>query len=205
MMGFSRLKRLSLPVALLLAAPAFAQHQRGKVGGLGGLTFSNDPERDFPRAGTLNGFIGVRFGDNLSLEAGFNFARVAREFTGGGPPVTDSTPIEEPRELVRRTDYGLDGTLVINLGRRSQLHPFLLGGAGIRRTEELTSLRPDALSPPASTESGVEYRPTLHFGAGMDLYFMYNVAGRIEARYYFPDFKNEQRQLRLLFGGTFFF
>lgn len=201
----SRSTRLALVLALFAVSPALAQQQRGKIGGLGGITWNSDPERDLPWAGTVGGFIGLRFNDNVSLEAGFTFARITQEFTTGGQQVTENTPIQAERLLVRRTDYGLDGTLVVNFGRRKPLHPFLLGGGGIRRTDELSSFRPDATSAPSATESTVEYRPTAHFGGGLDIYFMYNVSARAEARYYFPDFKNELRYLHLLFGATFYF
>ena len=205
MILLSRSKRLALVLALSAASPALAQPQRGKVGGLGGISWPADPERDLPWVGTVGGFIGLRFNDNVSLETAFTFGRITREFLLDGQQVTETTPVTLERLALRRTDYGLDGTLVVNFGRRAQLHPYVLGGGGILRTDQIASLRPDAASIPTSTTSTVQYRPTVHFGGGLDIYFMYNVSARVEGRYSFPDFKTDLRYLRLLFGATYYF
>jgi hypothetical protein len=192
---------------LLLSAvprPAPAQVQRFKVGGGGGLGWARDLELDFGRAGTAASFIGIRFNDSVSLEGGFWFSRTTRLFTASGQRFDETTIPEEDILQIVRTDYSLETSLVVNLGRRAPLHPFLLVGAGAirRETQRTTEATPEI---PAVITQAVENLKSAHFGAGLDIYFLHNVSARVEARLHFPEFKNELRILRLVFGGTFYF
>ena len=49
-----------------------------------------------------------------------------------------------------------------------------------------------------------EYEPTGHVGGGFDLYFMYNLAARVEFRQWLPT-STEKRTRMFFFAATYFF
>lgn len=182
-----------------------AERERFKLGGGGGIGFPSDPDLDLPSAGTFGGFVGYRFNDNWSIEGGFYFARFNSLFLADGTPVDQNATFDENRISSRRSSYSAEGTLIINIGRRKQLHPFLLVGAGASRRENQSVV----LSPGATTVPPIrrlaDFVPTGHFGAGFDVYFLYNVSARAELRYTLPNFDNSLRSIRFIFGATYSF
>ena len=50
----------------------------------------------------------------------------------------------------------------------------------------------------------VEYEAAAHFGGGVEIYFLYNVAARVEYRIYIPQ-SFDQYTRQFFFGATYFF
>jgi len=205
MLKVSRLFASAVTVLSLVERVEAAPRERFKLGGGAGLSFLSDPVLDLPMTPTFGGFIGYRVSDNVSLEGGIYYATFRRTFTLDGSPVDENTPVTNDLLSQQRSDYNLEATLIINLGRRKQFHPFLLGGGGAVRSTANTALsQPGVTTPPTITIDRTQV-PSVHFGGGFDLYFLYNVAARTELRYTLPDFKYSYRSIRFIFGGTFFF
>jgi opacity protein-like surface antigen len=193
------------------AAHVEAQTQRFKLGGGAGFATLVDPEVDNGRTAIVGGFLGFRFNDNVSLEGGFNFVRSNRVFDAEGNPVDQNQALPAYRFETNR--YHADGTFVFHIGRRQPFHPFLLGGGGVvRRDEKRTDITftfdPDTGLPSGQTTEVVldttDYEITGHVGAGFDLYFLYNLAARVEFRQWLPT-TFEKRTRAFFFAATYFF
>lgn len=200
--------------ALLLGwgSLAEAQKQHFKLSGGAGFAFFKSPDVDSGRSPYVGGSLGFRFSDNLSLEGGFSFARSARQFDANGVRVDQTQTIPVYRfEAIR---YHLDGTLLFHLGRRQPFQPYVFAGAGLERTDEkrtdLTFFFDEngnlANVPPEEKVvfDSVSYRPAGHFGGGFDLYFLYNLAARVEFRLYVPQDTALQTRV-FFFAASYYF
>lgn len=188
-----------------------AQEQRFTLGGGAGLATLQNPEIDHGRTALVGGFFGLRFNDNVALEAGFNFARSNRVFDEENNPVDQSQTLPSFRFQTNR--YHVDGTFVYHIGRREPFHPFVLGGGGVvRRDEKRTDITftfdPNTGAILTQTTEVVfnnsEYELTGHVGAGFDLYFLYNLAARVEFRQWLPT-TWDKRTRTFFFAAHYFF
>ncbi len=187
--------------------PAEAQRQRFVLWGGAGLSTFYHPELSLSRAGTVGGFIGLRFNDNLSVEGGVSWARSDRRFAEDNIPIEDANLL--PAFEFKTTRYHLDGAFVYHIGRRQPFNPYVLGGAGmVRREERRTDFEfdPETLELVGQTLvlDTVETEPAFFAGAGFDLYFKYNLAARVEFRWWFP-MDTDRGSRMFLFGGSYFF
>lgn len=203
-------------VALMLffggSSAARAQHQRFRLTGGAGFASLKNPEVEHGRTAYVGGSLGYRFNDNFSLEGGFSFARSDRQFDKNGVPVDQVQAI--PAYRFETTRYHLDGTFLLHIGRRQPFHPYLFAGAGLERSDEK---RTDLTfffdqngnvinTPPTETVvfDTSAYRPEGHLGAGFDLYFLYNLAARVEFRLYLPQ-DTSLRTRVFFFGASYYF
>lgn len=192
---------------------AEAQQQRFKLSGGAGFAQLKNPEVQHGRSSVVGGSLGFRFNDNLSLEAGFSFTRSNRQFDVNGEPITQGQSIV-PAYRFEAIRYHLDGTFLFHIGRREPFHPYVFAGAGLERTDEkqtdLTFHFDDngALLPIPPDQKVVldttSYQPAGHFGAGFDLYFLYNLAARAEFRLYVPQDVAKRTRV-FFFGANFYF
>jgi hypothetical protein len=192
---------------------AMAQaQQRFRLGGGAGLAVLYHPEVEHGHTAVVGGSLGFRFNDNFSVEAGFSFARSDRFFDLLGNPVDETRGI--PDYEFDATRYHLDGSFLYHIGRREPFHPFVIAGGGLERRDEkrtdiTVSLDENNVIIPGSRIDEVvldttEYEPTVHFGGGCDIYFLYNVSARIEFRWWLP--QNMDKTTRMFFfGATYYF
>ena len=190
---------------------AEAQRQKFKLGGGAGFAFMSDPEINLGSTATVGGFFGVRFTDNVSVEAGFAWMRSNRVFAESGIPV-DDTP-DTPSFRFESNRYHLDGTFVWNVGRRQPFHPFLLAGGGVRRRDEKRTEftfepDPDTGVPILISQDvvldGSTYEFMGHVGLGAEIYFMYNLAARAEWRLWAPQ-DWDRKDHMFFFAASFYF
>jgi hypothetical protein len=171
----------------------------------------SNPDIDHGRSVVVGGSLGFRLNDNFSVEGGFSFARSNRSFTEEGQPIDEAQTLPSFRFETNRLHY--DGTLLIHLGRRQPFHPFVYAGAGLvqrfeKRIDIEFTLEPDTRIVQDRTEeilfdeSELEFAG--HVGAGFDLYFLYNLAARVEFRQWIPQ-TSERRTRMFLFGAAFYF
>jgi Outer membrane protein beta-barrel domain len=203
---------LSLLLLLGLCPRAEAQRQRFKLSGGAGLAVLQNPDVEHGRTAYIGGSLGFRFTDNLSLEGGFSFARSDRQFDVNDVPVDKVQAI--PAYRFEATRYHLDGTFLFHIGRRQPFNPYLFAGAGLERSDErrtdltFTFDENGTIVNAPPTESVVldtsTYRPAGHFGAGFDLYFLYNLAARVEFRLYVPQ-DTSLRTRAFFFGASYYF
>ena len=188
-----------------------AQRQKYKIGGGAGFANLKHPDLDLGSTAVIGGFFGFRFNDNLSLETNFSFVRSNRVFAETGIPV-DNVP-DQPAFRFQTNRYHLDEVFVLNIGRRQPFHPFVYGGGGvIRRDEKRTDFTferdPDTgqsnLVSQEVTLNRSEYEPAGLAGAGVEFYFMYNVAARAEFRVWFPQ-SPDKRDRMFFFAASYFF
>ena len=203
----------ALVTALLLfglGSMADAQQQRLKLSGGAGFAVLKNPYVDIGRTAFFGAALGYRFNDNLSIEGGMFAARASREFAIDDVPVDQVQAI--PAYRFEATRYFLNGTFLYHIGRRQPFFPYVFAGAGLQRTDEqrtdLTFVFDSNNNIVASTETIAfrtsSYHPVGHFGAGFDLYFLYNVAARVEFRLYVPQ-DTSQRTRVFFFGASYFF
>lgn len=191
---------------------AEAQRQLFKLSGGAGFAFFKSPDVQLGRNALVGGSLGFRFNDNLSIEGGFSFARSSRQYDANGVVITQGQTI--PAYRFATTRYELDGTFLFHIGRRQPFHPFLAAGAGLERTDEkrtdLTFFFDDkgnVINMPPTEEVVLDtrsYQPAGHFGAGFDLYFLYNLAARVEFRLYVPQDTSKTTRA-FFFGANFYF
>jgi hypothetical protein len=185
--------------------------QRFRVGGGAGFAVLYNPEVEHGRTAVVGGNLGFRFNDNITLETGFSFARSQRQFDALNNPV-DETQSTIPVYQFEGNRYHLDGSFLFHFGRRKPFHPYFIAGGGIeRRDEKRTDFEytfgenNEILD---RTEEVVldtsEYLPTGHLGAGFDMYFLYNVAARVEFRWWIPNDTDKTTRM-FFFGASYFF
>ena len=201
---------VSILYALAATHSAEAQGHKFKLGGGAGFANLKDPELNLGRTFVVGGFFGLRFNDNFSLETGFNLARSNRVYAEDGVPVDDVPALPAFRFQTDR--YQVDGTFVYNIGRRQPFHPYILAGGGfVRRSKMRTDLvfepdenDQDMLVSSEVTLDSAEYEAVAHVGGGVEIYFLYNVAARVEYRWYIPQ-SFDQYTRQFFFGATYFF
>ncbi|MGH9319030.1 MAG: outer membrane beta-barrel protein [Vicinamibacteria bacterium] len=185
--------------------------QRFRLGGGAGFAVLKNPEIDHGRTAVVGGALGFRFNDNFSLEGGFSFARSDRQFDELGVPI-DQSQGAIPTFQFEANRYHLDGTFMIHLGRRQPFHPYVLAGGGLERSDEKRTnftytLGEDNVILDRQEEVVLDtsdYQPAGHVGAGFDLYFLYNVAARVEFRLWLPQ-DMDKRTRMFFFGASYYF
>jgi hypothetical protein len=199
--------------ALVLLGPGILTleaQQRFRIGGGAGFAVLYNPDVDHGRTADVGGSLGFRFNDNFSFETGFHFARSDRQFDVTDTPIDQSQALPEYQFIGTR--YHLDGSFLYHFGRRVPFHPYVIAGGGLERVDEKRTdftfvLGENNVVISRSEEvvlDTTEYHPTFHFGGGFDLYFLYNVAARIEFRWWIP--KDTDRTTRMFFfGATYYF
>jgi hypothetical protein len=208
----SKLSAASVLTVLLLG-PAVARvdaQQRYRLGGGAGFAVLYNPEVEHGRTAVVGGSLGIRFSDNFSLEGGFSFARSDRQFNAIGTPI-DENQGGIPQYQYEATRYHLDGSFLYHFGRRQPFHAYLIAGGGLERTDETKTdftytfgendVIVDRQEEVVLDTTG--YAPTAHVGGGVDLYFLYNVAARIEFRWWLP--KDLDRSTRMFFFGASYY
>ena len=210
-----KLRPAALITAAVLCALAAtksveAQSHKFKLGGGAGFANLHDPELSLGRTFVGGGLFGLRFNDNLSFETGFNLARSNRVYAEDGVPIEDAQAVPSFRFQTNR--YQIDGSFVYNIGRRQPFHPYIVAGGGLvrrekTRTDIVFETNEAGQSKLISSEvvlDTAEYEAVAHIGAGVEIYFLYNVAARIEYRFYIPQSFNQYTR-QFYFGGTYFF
>ena len=210
-----KLRPAALITAAVLCALAAtksveAQSHKFKLGGGAGFANLHDPELSLGRTVVGGGLFGLRFNDNLSFETGFNLARSNRVYAEDGVPIEDAQAVPSFRFQTNR--YQIDGSFVYNIGRRQPFHPYIVAGGGLvrrkkTRTDIVFETNEAGQSKLISSEvvlDTAEYEAAAHIGAGVEIYFLYNVAARIEYRFYIPQSFNQYTR-QFYFGGTYFF
>jgi hypothetical protein len=206
--------RLTAVAALFLLGPALgavSAQQRFRIGGGAGLAVLYNPDVEHGHTAVVGGFLGFRVNDNFSIEGAFSFARSDRFFSELGVPI-DEQQGGVPRFQFDATRYHLDGSFLYHIGRRLPFHPYLIGGGGLERRDEK---RTDFTY--TFGENNVvldrqeqvvldttKYEPTAHFGAGFDLYFLYNVSARVEFRWWIPSTTDKSTRM-FFFGANYYF
>jgi Outer membrane protein beta-barrel domain len=201
---------LSLLVIFGWSSLAQAQSQRFKLSGGAGFALFSHPDVDPGRTAYIGGSLGFRFNDHLSLEGGFAFARSDRQYDENGVRVNQGQSV--PAFRFQSAHYRLNGTVLFHIGRRQPFHPFVFAGAGLERTDEtrtdLTFTFDENNVIINRTETLVfdtkSYQPAVHFGGGFDLYFLYNLAARVEYRLYVPQDTSRRTQV-FFFGANYYF
>lgn len=199
--------------ALLLLGPGITvaeAQQRFRIGGGAGFAVLYNPDVEHGRTAVVGGSLGFRLNDNFSLESGFSFARSDRQFDEAGVPI-DETQGGLPDYQFVANRYHLDGSFLFHLGRRQPFHPYLIAGGGLERTDEkktdITIVLQDNVVISRTEEVVLdtsEYQPTAHFGGGFDLYFLYNVAARVEFRWWLPRDLDKSTRI-FFFGASYYF
>lgn len=200
--------------ALLLLGPGITlveAQQRFRIGGGAGFAVLYNPEVEHGRTAVVGGSLGFRFNDNFSFEGGFSFARSDRQFDETGVPI-DQGQSALPKFQFVANRYHLDGSFLFHIGRRQPFHPYLIAGGGLERVDETRTDFTFTLGENNviidRTEEVVldttEYQPTGHFGGGFDLYFLYNVAARVEFRWWLPTDTDKSTRM-FFFGASYYF
>ncbi len=200
--------------ALVLVGPAIAVvegQQRFRVGGGAGLAVLYNPDIEHGRTAVVGGSLGFRFNDNFSVETGFSFARSDRQFSELGVPI-DEQQGGIPQFQWEANRYHLDGSFLYHIGRRLPFHPYLIGGGGLerrddKRTDFTYTFGENNVIVDRQEEVVLDttvYEPTAHFGAGFDLYFLYNVSARVEFRWWLPTSTDKSTRM-FFFGANYYF
>lgn len=209
-MSYRSVAALSVALVLIATGRAEAQRQRYKIGGGAGFASLKNTDIDLGWGVIVGGGLGFRFTDNYSLEVGANFTRSNRNFDILGLPVEDNQGIPAYQDEANR--YHLDGTFYFHIGRRLPFHPFVFAGAGVERREEKRTnfhytYDENNLVTDVTEEvvfDTTEYEPEGHFGAGFDIYVLYNVAARVEVRLWLPQ-TIEKRTQAFYFTASYYF
>jgi hypothetical protein len=191
-----------LVVILLLGGMlgrADAQEQHFIIGGGGGFATLFNPELDLGRGTNLEGFLGFRVNDQITLEVSVDFTSVTRVFTEAGDVVAETDPAVVGQYQLDQNRYHLDGTFYYHFGRRKPFHPYIFGAGGLVRRENTITTFEGEIS------KMIEHEPTVSFGTGFDYYVLYNVAVRADIRWWLPGGKTDQRTRRLFFGVGYYF
>jgi hypothetical protein len=200
--------------ALLLLGPGITlveAQQRFRIGGGAGLAVLYNPEVEHGRTAVVGGSLGFRFNDNFSFEGGFSFARSDRQFDETGVPIDEGQSALPKFQFVANR-YHLDGSFLLHIGRRQPFHPYLIAGGGLERRDETRTdfaftLGENNVIIDRTAEvvlDTTEYQPTGHFGGGFDLYFLYNVAARVEFRWWLPTDTDKSTRM-FFFGASYYF
>jgi hypothetical protein len=206
-------RRSAALAALLLLGPGIdllEAQQRFRVGGGAGFAVLYNPDIDHGRTAVVGGSLGYRFNDNFSIETGFSLARSERQFSELGVPI-DEQQGGIPAFQFEANRYHLDGSFLYHFGRRQPFHAYLIAGAGLERRDEkqtdFTYTFGENNQILGVEEEVVldttEYQPAGHLGAGFDLYVLYNVAARVEFRWWLP--KDTDKSTRMFFFGASYF
>lgn len=198
--------------ALVLLGPGILTveaQQRFRIGGGAGFAVLYNPEVDHGRTADVGGSLGFRFNNNFSFETGFHFARSDRQFDPTGAPIDETRGL--PAYQFIGTRYHLDGSFLYHIGRRQPFHPYVIAGGGLERIDEkrtdITFVLGENNVVISRSEEVVldtsKYQPAVHFGGGFDLYFLYNVAARIEFRWWLP--KDTDKTTRMFFFGASYY
>ncbi len=210
-----KLRPAALITAAVLCALAAtksveAQSHKFKLGGGAGFANLRDPELSLGRTFVVGGLFGLRFNDNLSFETGFNLARSNNLYAEDGVRIDDAQAVPSFRFQTNR--YQIDGSFVYNIGKRQPFHPYIVAGGGLVRREktrtgivvETNETGQSMLNSSEVVLDTAEYEAAAHIGAGVEIYILYNVAARIEYRFYIPQSLNQYTR-QFYFGGTYFF
>ena len=200
--------------ALLVLGPGITvveAQQKFRLGGGAGFAVLYNPNVELGRTAVVGGSLGFRFTDNLSLESGFSFARSDRQFDLFGLPI-DENQGGLPAYQFEANRYHLDGSFLYHIGRRQPFHPYIIAGGGLERSDakrtDFTFVLGENNVVISQTEEVVldisEYQPTAHFGGGFDLYVLYNVAARVEFRWWLPPDMDRSSRM-FFFGASYFF
>ncbi|HJS75614.1 MAG TPA: outer membrane beta-barrel protein [Vicinamibacteria bacterium] len=209
-----RIRSAASLAALALLGPAIAEvaaQQKFRLGGGAGFAVLYNPEIEHGRTAVVGGSLGFRFNDNLSFETGFSFARSHRQFSEFGVPI-DEQQGGIPAFEFDANRYHLDGSVLVHFGRRVPFHPYVIGGGGLVRRDEMQTDFTYTLGENGEVLDRTEevsldtseYEPTAHLGAGFDLYFLYNVAARVEFRWWLPTTTDKSTRM-FFFGASYFF
>ncbi len=199
--------------ALLLLGPAVTAveaQQKYRIGGGAGFAVLYNPDVDLGRTAVVGGWLTFRFSDNFSIESAFSSAFSERQFNALNEPI-DQNQGGIPAYQFEANRYHLDGSFLFHFGRRQPFHPYVIAGGGLERSDEKrTNLNftvdENNVIIPGPVEvvlDATEYVPTAHFGGGFDLYFLYNVAARVEFRWWLP--KDLDRTTRMFFFGASYY
>jgi Outer membrane protein beta-barrel domain len=200
--------------ALVLLGPAIGvveAQQRFRIGGGAGLAVLYNPDIEHGRTAVVGGSLGFRFNDHFSVETGFSFARSDRQFSEFGVPI-DEQQGGIPQFQWEANRYHLDGSFLYHIGRRLPFHPYLIGGGGLerrddKRTDFTYTFGENNVILDRQEEVVLDtsvYEPTAHFGAGFDLYFLYNVSARVEFRWWLPTSTDKSTRM-FFFGANYYF
>ncbi len=134
-----------------------------------------------------------------------------RQFSELGVPI-DEQQGGVPAFQFEGNRYHLDGSFLYHFGRRLPFHPYLIAGGGLERRDEkqtdftYTFGEDNVIIDRQEEEvlDTTDYEPTAHLGAGFDLYFLYNVAARVEFRWWVPTTTDKSMRM-FFFGATYFF
>lgn len=199
--------------ALVLLSPGITvvqAQQRFRIGGGAGFAVLYNPEVEHGRTAVVGGAFTFRLSDNFSVESGFSFARSDRQFDQAGVPI-DETQGGLPDYQFEANRYHLDGSFLFHIGRRQPFHPYVIAGGGLERRDEkktdITIVVQDNVVISRTEElvfDTSEYQPTAHFGGGFDLYFLYNVAARVEFRWWLPTDTDKSTRM-FFFGASYYF
>jgi hypothetical protein len=194
---------LGLLVATLLLGGmlgrADAQEQHFIIGGGGGFATLFDPRLDLGRGTNLEGFLGFRVNDQVTLEVSVDFTSVTRVFTEAGNIVDETDPAVVGQYKLDQNRYHIDGTIYYHFGRRKPFHPYIFGAGGAERRENTITTFEGEIG------KETDHDPTISFGAGFDYYVLYNVAVRTDVRWWLPGFGTDSRTRRFFFGVGYYF
>lgn len=200
--------------ALVLLGPGIhvvEAQQRFRLGGGAGFAVLYDPEVEHGRTAVVGGSLAYRFSDNFSFESGFSLARSDRQFNALNQPI-DQNQGGLPAYQFQANRYHLDGSFLFHIGRREPFHPYVIAGGGLERSDakrtDFTFVLGENNVILSRTQEVVldtsEYHPTIHFGGGFDLYVIYNVAARVEFRWWLPK-DTDQSTRMFFFGASYYF
>jgi hypothetical protein len=206
----SKRSAASLAALLLLGLgiPVAEAQQKYRLGGGAGFAVLYNPDVEHGRTAVVGGSLGFRFSDNFSFESGFSFARSDRQFDQFGTPI-DETQGGLPAYQFEANRYHLDGSFLFHIGRRQPFHTSSPVGARANRRErtDITFVLGENNVVISRTDEVVldtsEYQPTVHLGGGFDVYFLYNVAARVEFRWWLP--KDTDKSTRMFFFGASYY
>lgn len=200
--------------ALVLLGPGITvveAQQKFRLGGGAGFAVLYNPDVELGRTAVVGGTLGFRFSDNFSFESGFSYAHSDRQFNQAGVPI-DQNQGGLPAYQFQANRYHLDGSFLFHIGRREPFHPYVIAGGGLERSDakrtDFTFVLGENNAILSRTQEVVldtsEYHPTIHFGAGFDLYVIYNVAARVEFRWWLPK-DTDQSTRMFFFGASYYF
>lgn len=210
-MGYRSAAALTVTLLFIATTRAEAQRQRYKIGGGAGFASLKNTGVDLGWGVIAGGGLGFRFNDNYSLETGLNFTRSDQAFDILGLPVEEGQGVV-PVYRLEANRYHLDGTFYFHIGRRLPFHPFVFAGGGLERREEKRinfhyTYDENNLVTDVTEEvvfDTTEYEPEAHFGAGFDIYVLYNVAARMEVRLWLPQTIDKRTQA-FFFTASYYF